>query len=34
MIEFLGSRLTRQAIRHGVVSEAVGDLAGRWTRML
>lgn len=28
MIEFLSGRLTRQAIRHGVAPEAVGDLAG------
>ena len=28
MIEFLGGRLTRQAVRHGVPPEAVGDLAG------
>jgi starch phosphorylase len=28
MIEFLGSRLTRQAVRHGVAPESVGDLAG------
>ena len=28
MIEFLGGRLTRQAIRHGVAPESVGDLAG------
>ena len=28
MIEFLGGRLTRQALRHGVAPEAVGDLAG------
>lgn len=28
MIHFLGGRLTRQAIRHGVPPEAVGDLAG------
>jgi starch phosphorylase len=28
MIEFLGARLTRQAVRHGVAPEAVGDLAG------
>jgi starch phosphorylase len=28
MIDFLGGRLTRQAIRHGVAPEAVGDLAG------
>jgi len=28
MIDFLGGRLTRQAVRHGVAPEAVGDLAG------
>ncbi len=28
MIDFLGGRLTRQAARHGVAPEAVGDLAG------
>jgi starch phosphorylase len=28
MIDFLGGRLTRQALRHGVAPEAVGDLAG------
>jgi starch phosphorylase len=28
MIHFLGGRITRQAIRHGVPPEAVGDLAG------
>jgi starch phosphorylase len=28
LMEFLGGRLTRQAVRHGVPSEAVGDLAG------
>jgi starch phosphorylase len=28
MIDFLGGRLTRQAIRHGVAPESVGDLAG------
>jgi starch phosphorylase len=27
-IDFLGGRLTRQAVRHGVAPEAVGDLAG------
>jgi len=28
MIDFLGGRLTRQAVRHGVAPESVGDLAG------
>jgi starch phosphorylase len=28
MIDFLGGRLTRQAVRHGAAPEAVGDLAG------
>jgi starch phosphorylase len=28
MVDFLGGRLTRQAVRHGVAAEAVGDLAG------
>jgi starch phosphorylase len=28
MIDFLGGRLTRQAVRHGVAPEVVGDLAG------
>jgi starch phosphorylase len=28
MIDFLGGRLTRQAVRHGVAPEGVGDLAG------
>ncbi len=28
MIDFLGGRLTRQAARHGIAPESVGDLAG------
>ena len=28
MIDFLGGRLTRQAVRHGIAPESVGDLAG------
>ena len=28
MIDFLGGRLTRQAVRHGLAPESVGDLAG------